>query len=195
MGASRKTEQFWAAHAERLRVRSLGNRWEPPSLLEGACGPHAAVLQASQSSLHAGPLFQETGPCVRVRTVPGARGSVWEQRPLPSVVGPRSGRGSVLGGPWESTTPGGATADGASRLSSRHQRGPCGGRGDRGPKATVRHLGKHGQCGQSDGQHRRSGQNPGELLAVPTVPACGRGQGQPGLPSPPPATRQGHLAG
>lgn len=83
-------------------------------------------------------------------------------------------------GPWESTTPGGAAADGTPRLSSRHQRGPCGGRGDRGPKATVRHLGKHGQRGQSDGQHRRSGQNPGELLAVPAVPACRRGQGQPG---------------
>lgn len=36
----------------------------------------------------------------------------------------------------------------------RAQHWPRGGRGDRGPQASVRHLGQYGERGQPHGQHR-----------------------------------------
>lgn len=52
----------------------------------------------------------------------------------------------------------------------RAQHRPCGGRGDWGSQASVRHLGQYGERGQPHGQHRRAGPHPGEGWGPPGGP-------------------------
>lgn len=46
----------------------------------------------------------------------------------------------------------------------RHQCGSSGGWSDWSQETTVRHLGKHGECSQQDGQHWSTGEDTGTVL-------------------------------
>ncbi|XP_047192893.1 adenylate cyclase type 1-like isoform X2 [Scophthalmus maximus] len=50
---------------------------------------------------------------------------------------------------------------------SRDQRGPGGGRSDRSPEASVRHLGQHGERRQQDGQYGSTGEDTGDRRGSP----------------------------